>query len=79
MMLFLAGLQSIPVEYEEAAAVDGAGQWSRFRRIVLPLLGRTTLLVVVVSTIFALQALFFAVIVAAHAIPLTAPAASSYS
>ena len=56
MMLFLAGLQSIPAEYEEAAAVDGAGSWSRFRRIVLPLLSRTTVLVVVVSTIFALQA-----------------------
>lgn len=56
MMLFLAGLQSIPAEYEEAAAVDGAGSWSRFWRIVLPLLSRTTVLVVVVSTIFALQA-----------------------
>ena len=56
MMLFLAGLQSIPADYEEAAAVDGAGTWTRFRRIVLPLLDRTTVLVVVVSTIFALQA-----------------------
>ena len=56
MMLFLAGLQSIPTEFEEAAAVDGAGTWSRFWKIVLPLLNRTTVLVVVVSTIFALQA-----------------------
>jgi multiple sugar transport system permease protein len=56
MMLFLAGLQSIPTEFEEAAAVDGAGSWARFRKIVLPLLNRTTVLVVVVSTIFALQA-----------------------
>lgn len=56
MMLFLAGLQSIPVELEEAAAVDGAGSWARFRRVTLPLLSRTTVLVVVVSTIFALQA-----------------------
>ncbi|HEU5419916.1 MAG TPA: sugar ABC transporter permease [Streptosporangiaceae bacterium] len=56
MMLFLAGLQSIPTEFEEAAAVDGAGPWSRFWKIVLPLLNRTTVLVVVVSTIFALQA-----------------------
>lgn len=56
MMLFLAGLQSIPTEYEEAAAVDGAGPWTRFWKIILPLLNRTTVLVVVVSTIFALQA-----------------------
>lgn len=56
MMLFLAGLQSIPTEYEEAAAVDGASAWQRFWRVTLPLLNRTTVLVVVVSTIFAIQA-----------------------
>ncbi|HUB71133.1 MAG TPA: sugar ABC transporter permease [Acidimicrobiales bacterium] len=56
MMLFLAGLQSIPVEFEEAAAVDGANPWQRFWRVTLPLLNRTTVLVVVVSTIFAIQA-----------------------
>lgn len=56
MMLFLAGLQSIPIEYEEAAAVDGANPWQRFWRVTLPLLNRTTVMVVVVSTIFAIQA-----------------------
>jgi ABC-type sugar transport system permease subunit len=56
MILFLAGLQSIPPEYEEAAAVDGAGALHRFWYVVLPLLRRTTALVVVVSTVFALQA-----------------------
>ena len=56
MMLFLAGLQSIPIEFEEAAAVDGAGPWQRFWRVTLPLLNRTTVLVVIVSTIFAIQA-----------------------
>jgi multiple sugar transport system permease protein len=56
MMLFLAGLQSIPIEYEEAAAVDGASAWQRFWRVTLPLLNRTMVLVVVVSTIFAIQA-----------------------
>jgi ABC-type sugar transport system permease subunit len=55
MMLFLAGLQSIPAEYEEAAAVDGANAWQRFWHVVLPLLARTTVLVVIVNTIFALQ------------------------
>jgi ABC-type sugar transport system permease subunit len=56
MMLFLAGLQSIPAEFEEAAAVDGATAWQRFSRVILPLLNRTTVLVVIVNTVFALQA-----------------------
>lgn len=38
-LLILAGLQTIPVEVLEAARVDGAGPWSRFRYIVFPLLG----------------------------------------
>ncbi|MFI0350181.1 carbohydrate ABC transporter permease [Actinomadura sp. 9N407] len=38
MVIFLAGLQGIPTEVYEAAAVDGAGAWQRFRSIVLPLL-----------------------------------------
>lgn len=56
MLLFLAGLQSIPREFEEAAAVDGAGAFRRFWHVVLPLLKRTTLLVVVTSTVFSFQA-----------------------
>ena len=38
MVIFLAGLHSIPREIYEAAAVDGAGGWRRFRHVVLPLL-----------------------------------------
>jgi len=38
MLLFLAALQSIPRELHEAAAIDGAGAWRRFRHITLPLL-----------------------------------------
>ncbi|QFG26931.1 sugar ABC transporter permease [Actinomadura sp. WMMB 499] len=38
MVIFLAGLQSIPQEVHEAAAMDGATGWSRFRHVVLPLL-----------------------------------------
>ncbi|HZD69209.1 MAG TPA: sugar ABC transporter permease [Actinomycetes bacterium] len=38
VLIFLAGLQSIPEELYEAADVDGATKWQRFRRIVLPLL-----------------------------------------
>lgn len=38
MIIYLAGLQSIPSEYVEAATIDGAGRWQRFTRITLPLL-----------------------------------------
>jgi len=38
MLIFLAGLQAIPKELHEAAAIDGAGPWRRFRHITLPLL-----------------------------------------
>ena len=38
MLIYLAGLQSIPTELYEAAKVDGANEWTRFRRITLPLL-----------------------------------------
>jgi multiple sugar transport system permease protein len=38
MLIFLAGLQAIPRELHEAAAIDGAGSWQRFRHITLPLL-----------------------------------------
>ena len=36
MVIFLAGLASVPVEIEEAAALDGANLWARFRHVVLP-------------------------------------------
>ena len=38
MVIFLAGLQTIPAEMNEAAEVDGAGAWGRFRYITLPML-----------------------------------------
>jgi multiple sugar transport system permease protein len=38
MLIFLAGLQAMPRELFEAAAIDGAGPWRRFRHITLPLL-----------------------------------------
>lgn len=41
IILFLAGLQGIPKELNEAAAIDGAGTWSMIRYITLPLLGPT--------------------------------------
>ncbi len=38
VIIFLAGLQGIPQEYYDAASVDGAGRWARFRNVTLPLL-----------------------------------------
>lgn len=55
-VLFLGGLQAIPDDVVEAAVVDGAGPIRRMFSITIPLLSRTTLLVVVVMTVFALQA-----------------------
>ena len=37
-MLLIANMQSIPAEYEEAAALDGANEWNKFRYITLSLL-----------------------------------------
>ncbi len=55
MILFLAGLQDIPVEVKEAAAVDGATGWQSFLHITLPLLRPTVLLVTVLAAISAFQ------------------------
>ena len=55
-VLFLAGLQGIPRELEDAARVDGCSAWGRLRHIVIPLLSRTTVFVVVIMTVFSLQA-----------------------
>jgi ABC-type sugar transport system permease subunit len=55
MVLFLAGLQGVPRELEEAAAVDGAAPFQAFRWVVLPLLSPAVLFVLVVSTIDAIQ------------------------
>lgn len=55
MIIFLAGLQSVPHALHEAAAIDGAGAWSRFRHITLPLLRPTILFVSVTTGIGYLQ------------------------
>lgn len=55
MIIFLAGLQGIPLEVYEAAKIDGAGAWQRFLYVTLPLLRPTLLFVVVVNTLGSLQ------------------------
>jgi len=54
-IIYLAALQGVPHELTEAAAVDGAGRWSTFRNVIWPMLGPATLLLVVWSTLSALQ------------------------
>ncbi|MBE0579574.1 MAG: sugar ABC transporter permease [Devosia sp.] len=51
MVLFLAGLQAIPVDVYEAAKIDGASAWRRFTAMTLPLLKPATLLVTVLMTV----------------------------
>ncbi len=55
MIIFLAGLQDIPRDFYEAATVDGASAWTRFRTITIPLLKPTSVFVLVISLIGAFQ------------------------
>jgi ABC-type sugar transport system permease subunit len=55
MVIYLAALQSIPTELYDAARVDGASGWRRFRHITWPLLGPTTFLLVIINIIYSLH------------------------
>ena len=55
MIILLAGLQSIPGHYYEAASIDGATKWQQFLLITIPLLKPVLLFVIVLSTIGAFQ------------------------
>ncbi len=55
MVILLAGLQAIPEELYEAAAIDGAGRWPRFWHVTLPQLKNTLIFVVLVTTILAFR------------------------
>jgi sn-glycerol 3-phosphate transport system permease protein len=52
-LFFLAGLQSIPKSLIEAAAIDGASFWHRFRTVVFPLLSPTTFFLLVINIVYA--------------------------
>jgi ABC-type sugar transport system permease subunit len=54
-ILMSSGLQAIPEDLVEAAQIDGAGAWSRFRNVTVPLLSPTIFFSVVVGSIFAFQ------------------------
>lgn len=55
MVIFLAGLQTIPREFQEAAMVDGANAWQRFWKITFPLLNPTIVFAAVIGVINGLQ------------------------
>lgn len=55
MIIFMAGLRQIPDMYYEAAAIDGAGRWSRFFRITLPLLSPIFFFNIILQLIGAFQ------------------------
>lgn len=55
MMIYLAGLQGVPAEVLEAASIDGAGPWRRFRGVTLPLLAPTLRISVFLSVIGSIQ------------------------
>jgi multiple sugar transport system permease protein len=55
IIIFIAGLQTIPDVYYEAATIDGAGPFTRFFRITLPLLVPTTTFILIYNTILAFQ------------------------
>jgi multiple sugar transport system permease protein len=49
MIIFLAGLQAVPAQLYEAARIDGAGAWQRFRHVTWPMLAPTTLVVAIIT------------------------------
>ncbi|WP_176084643.1 sugar ABC transporter permease [Martelella sp. HB161492] len=55
MILYIAALQSIPRDYEEAARLEGANGWDIFRRITWPLLAPTTLVIMVITVVGSLK------------------------
>ena len=55
VIIYLAALQNVPRELHEAATVDGAGPWQRFRSVTLPMISGALFFTLVVNTIAALQ------------------------
>lgn len=68
MIVYLAGLQNIPAELYDAARIDGAGSWARFRYVTMPALRQTHVFVLVITTIQAFK-LFTQISVLTHGGP----------
>ncbi|GGJ42821.1 carbohydrate ABC transporter permease [Deinococcus roseus] len=69
MLIFLAGLQDIPMERYEAAKIDGAGTWEMFRYITFPGLRNTNIFILIITTLQAFK-LFTQVDILTHGGPL---------
>ena len=55
MVILLAGLQTIPKDYYEAAEIDGANAWERFRYITIPMLMPAIMIVTVLNVLYGLR------------------------
>jgi alpha-1,4-digalacturonate transport system permease protein len=55
MLLFVAALKNVPISYYEAADLDGANAWQKFRRITLPAIAPTSFIVVLLSTLHTMK------------------------
>lgn len=55
MLLFIAALKNVPASYYEAADLDGANAWQKFRRITLPAIAPTSFIVVLLSTLHTMK------------------------
>lgn len=64
MIIFLAGLQNVPSELYEAAEIDGAGRWSKFWNVTIPMLSPTIFLNLILAIIGSFGAFEFAFIAA---------------
>ena len=64
MLLFVAALKNVPTAYYEAADLDGANAWQKFRRITLPAIAPTSFIVVLLSTLHTMKE--YALIVAVN-------------
>ncbi len=73
LLIMLAGLNGIPRDLYEAASIDGAGVWSKFWRITIPMLSPTLFFLVVTNIIFAFQVFNSAYVVSTTISPTRAP------
>jgi multiple sugar transport system permease protein/sn-glycerol 3-phosphate transport system permease protein len=77
MIIFIAGLRSVPLDYYEASSIDGATKWHQFWNITLPLLSPTTLFLFITNFISSMQ-VFQSVDIMTNGGPLDATKAMVY-
>jgi len=78
MILYLAALQGVPQDYYDAAAIDGAGWWGKFRHITWPMVSPTTFFMLITGVIGGFQAGFTNVYVLTGGGPAGATTTISY-